>query len=746
MSDPQDGHNANLPEALVSLAAEAGLLTAYKDAYGVPVAVPEETVRRALTTLGIPADDPEQDATVLEHVRLERWQTLLEPSVLIYVDGAEPSSVALCLPPEGSESWPGPGRWTLRYEGDGEDAFRDGAFDPEALAILEQGPDGYTRRSLPLPVALPMGYHSLSIVFASGLEVAAHVIAAPTRCWIPPSLAPPEARTFGLAVQLYGLRGRKDWGMGDFAALREAIDVVAEQGGGALGINPLHALFPTRPDHRSPYSPNSRYFLHPLYIALHEVPEFGNCPAAKEAAVGVAVSGLAEGLKAEAPDLVNYRAVAAAKWPVLEALYKVFRKTHGTARTARGKAFKAFRAEMGERLERFALFEVLSETYQAEGIWIWQDWPAEYQDPVSKACKTFATKHKDRVTYYCWLQFEADRQLGQVQSRARNNGMPLGVYRDLAVGGDATGFDAWALRDSLMEGFGIGAPPDIHNALGQSWGFPPPDPKALLRAGLAPFIEMIRANMRHAGALRMDHALGLMRLFVIPSDRSAAEGIYVMFPLDLLLGVLAIESWRHQCLVVGEDLGTVPDGIRERLAEAAVLSYRLFLFERRDDMTLIPQEEWPRLAAVAASTHDLPTLPGYWAGNDLKWKVDLNLFPNETRRHEAGMARHDDRPRIRWTLGEAGLPLENPDHPFTPPKDLSASLYRWLARTPSLLEMVQIEDVLGQVEQANLPGTLDEHPNWARRMPVPVGQWLADGRLDWVFGQIRAERGVVREE
>ncbi len=715
MDNPQAAQDDR--PVLERLSEVAGIVSAYHDAFGSWTTAPDPSRRAALAALGLDAATDEAASETLDRLVFAPWDRALPRCIVHRLDGT-PISVSMVLPADAA----GQARWRLLLEEGSGAAPADGTFLLDSLEVVDEGPEGRRRCRLAIPLAPKPGYHRLRIELADGLGAEAPLLCAPVRCWLPDGADDAQAgpRLWGLSVQVHGLRGRDDWGMGDFAALGALARTVGRQGGAFVGVNPLHALFPARPLHCSPYSPNTRLFLNPLYIAIPQVPEYPECPAALDAGVGL------DALRA--PGLIDYAGVAARKWPALEALYASFVARHQGRRTARGKAHAAFVEAGGAPLRRFAVFEAIAEAHVDAG-WSWRDWPEELQDPAGEAVRAFAAAHEDRVGFHLWCQFEADRQLAQVAETAARSGQAIGLYRDLALGSDPTGADAWIWKDMLVGGLAVGAPPDPLNARGQNWGFPPFHPERLADAGFQPFAEMIRANMRHAGALRMDHVLGLMRLFCIPHGFEGREGIYLRMPFDALVAVLAIESWRNRCLVVGEDLGTVPEGFRDRMTAEGILSYRLFFFERTEDAGMLPPEDYPRLAAVAGSTHDLPTLCGFWNGRDLAWKHDLDLFATQEIKDAESMGRHYDRPRIHEALAAAGLPMTHLDDPFYPPPELVESVYAWLARTPSLLELVQIEDVLGEWEQANLPGTLDEHPNWRRRIAVAAEDLEADGRL-----------------
>jgi (1->4)-alpha-D-glucan 1-alpha-D-glucosylmutase len=562
---------------------------------------------------------------------------------------------------------------------------------------------------------LPPGYHRIELGAAGKRQAAAMLIVAPARCFQPGALAR-GARLWGFSVQLYGLRSGRNWGIGDFSDLRLLVETVAPMGASVIGLNPLHAGYGAEPRHVSPYSPSSRHALNPLYLDVEAIPEFGGCEPARRL---VSDEKFQEKLqKLRDTELVDYVGVSAAKREVLELVYAAFRKR-------KSPQFQAFLAESSEELRRFAVFEALDEALRREGRASggWQSWPREFRNPRSAAVKDFARRNAPRVEFHAWLQWNARLQLERAQRRARELGMPVGLYCDLALGADGGGAELWADQAAYATGASCGAPPDEFNPRGQDWGLPPYSPRALRATHYQPFIQLLRANMRLGGALRMDHVMALMRLYWIPRGAKPAEGGYVHYPFQELLAILALESQRHRCLVIGEDLGTVPEELRVALNQAGVLSYRPLLFEKNAAGEFRPPQSYPREALVCASTHDLPTLAGFAAGRDISLReaFDLSVDPGKERAlREADMA---------------GLTRALEHERLDP---LTAHTY--LARTPAKLMVVQPEDVFEVGEQSNLPGSVEQHPNWKRKLPVPLESWQADARVQALARAIAAHR------
>ncbi|MBS0453822.1 MAG: malto-oligosyltrehalose synthase [Proteobacteria bacterium] len=568
-----------------------------------------------------------------------------------------------------------------------------------------QSCEGGTHLRVPLP--LPWGYHRLTV---DGLAGSTLLICAPQRCHEPSALAD-GARLWGIAVQLYGLRSQRNWGMGDLGDLRQLVAQAAGEGAAFVGLNPLHALFPHNPAHASPYSPSSRSWLNVMYIDVEAVPGFEGCVAARRLVQSPAFQQRLAALR-EAP-LVDHAGVWAAKREVLALL---FADIHDRGlHDATMRDFARFCAEGGEALQAQALFDALQAHLHAQdpAAWGWPAWPADWRDRHGARVRAFERSHARQVAFFQYLQWLAARQLAQVAQACSAAGMPIGLYLDLAVSVDRGGADSWRHAACFAAGASVGAPPDLLNRQGQDWGLLPLRPDRLATGGFAPFIEALRANMRGAGALRIDHVMMLMRLFWIPAGAKATDGAYLRYPHEALFAILALESRRHRCMVVGEDLGTVPDEMRAAMRRHGVLSYRLLYFERDAQGAYTPPQDYPRQAMVALSTHDLPTLAGWWSAADIRAQDALGQLPVGQTLDERLAQRAQERERLAEALG---MPLEAPERMGEPPPaGLYAAVHAYLARAPSSLMTVQLEDLLGQAEQANMPGTVSEHPNWRRK-------------------------------
>ena len=716
------------PTALDELAARAGIEPYYHDVWGERHALSLDTKRMFLAAMGLSAASEEQAAQLLAAFASRLWRRALEPVTVLREGSKDWAADIICdAARAGSVTWCVVTEDGTRYEG---------SLSLASLPVAEtQSVDGrpLERRLLALPESLPLGYHRLDVAgdalpggvgdaVPGGADGAALMV-APPHAYLPETLQHPPG-IWGVNLQLYGLQGRESWGIGDFSDLAGFANEASSLGIGALGLNPLHALFPGNPAHASPYSPSSRSFLNPLYIDIAAVPDFAECREVRDQLQSAAFRASLGALRAT--PLVDYVAVAAAKRPMLERLYSAFRSNHLERGTARAEAFRRFQRAGGTALERYATFEALAEHFHKGETWHlpWRQWPAPYRDPNTPDTAAFARDHAARVTFHQYLQWEADRQLSAAAKACRHGGMSVGLYRDLALGIDADGAEAWAEQKLVAEGISTGAPPDPFNLKGQSWGLPPFNPHALREAAYRPFIECLRANMRHAGALRLDHVMGFARLFWIPGGAPPSEGGYVRYPLDEMLAVTALESQRARCTVVGEDLGTVPDEVREALHRCGILSYRLLYFEQDRNGRMRKPDEYPRDALASATTHDLPTLAGFWLGRDIEARRSAGLLPDDAAYRQMLADRSREKQKMLDVFTELRLlPEWFPRNANDVPEltgELHNAVVGFLASTPSKLMVLNQEDLLKETEQQNLPGSTAEYPNWRRKMRCTV--------------------------
>ncbi|MBV8119928.1 MAG: 4-alpha-glucanotransferase [Alphaproteobacteria bacterium] len=715
-------------DTLVRLARLVGIEVCCTDALGSRREASNETLLALIASFGLPSQPVLAAAEIEERARAAPFGRVH----IVHAEDPNPG-IPVRLPPAVREI-----TWICRCE--------DGAEHEGWVAADAQAANAPVL--LPLPAKLPIGYHRLAVE-GRGAAAELDLIVAPASCYLPPQLAE-GGSAWGLTCQLYGLRSGHDWGIGDFTDLAQIATAAGVCGAAVLGINPLHALFAAEPLHYSPYAPSSRLWLDFLYVDATAAPGF----AEDEAVQRLAQSqwfGATHWAARSAP-LVDYSAVSVLKRRVLEALYCRFRLhdlgENGGAQTDLGWSFRRFQQANGQSLVDFAVFEALHEHYCDTKVgFSWRNWPAPLRYSRSPEVTAFTATHRERVEFFQFLQWEADRQLASAAAAGREAGLALGLYRDLAVGADPNGAEAWADQQLMVPQASIGAPPDVLNRAGQNWGLAPINPMALRDQGFAPFIACVRANMRHAAVLRMDHVMSLTRLYWIPNGMNAMQGAYVNYPLNDLLRIVALESRRHQCAVVGEDLGTVPAGFRETMRAANVLSYRIMGFERRSDGSYVPPEEYPPLAAASAATHDLATLEGFWLGCDIAWRRRLNLYPDAEAASAEAAERVGDRQLLLGALITEGLLADTDRAQFLTESGepvyrpaLGDAIQRYLARSRARLMLVQIEDLAGETEQANLPGTIDAHPNWRRRLGRSIEEIINGGELRRLATLIEAER------
>ncbi|WLH76947.1 4-alpha-glucanotransferase [Pseudomonas sp. FP2335] len=662
------------------LASRAGLAVDWIDANGRPQRVKPEALRAVLKGLGHPADsDAEVDASLLQ---LEHAQQDRQLPPLMTVDSGDSLNLAHYFEPD-----------TLcRVSLEGGDTL-ELRLDGNAL----------------LPGVIALGYHHVHI---AGQTFTLAV--APTHCYsVAEAVHSQPARAWGISAQLYALRRLGDGGFGDTLALEHLARAAAERGADALAISPMHAMFSADTGRYSPYSPSSRLFLNSLYAS----------PACilgeREVRSAIEALGLTEELHdLEQHSLIDWPSAAKAKQRLLRALYEDFRHGHHPQHAD----FLSFRQAGGEALENHCRFEAVQAARAAAGEDLdWRHWPQDWRDPQSPALAQFAAEHASEIGYFAFSQWLIARCLERAQQAARGSGMGVGLIADLAVGADGGGSQAWSRQDELLADLTVGAPPDILNRAGQGWGISAFSPEGLQRNGFRAFIEMLRANFAHAGGLRIDHVMGLQRLWVIPMDASPRDGAYLYYPVDDLLRLLALESHRHQAIVLGEDLGTVPDGLREKLIGRSILGMRVLLFEQGHDGQFKPILDWPDNALATTSTHDLPTLNGWWHSRDIEWNIQLGLIDAPTV-EQWSEHRLRERQALRQALSQD--PQNFVDEIRNETDHMIDASVRYLGHTRAPLVLLPLEDALAVDEQANLPGTIDTHPNWRRRLPGEASSLL----------------------
>ncbi|MFE2725848.1 4-alpha-glucanotransferase [Kitasatospora sp. NPDC059327] len=653
------------PAELVALAQAYGVDTRDNPGGGA-VPVGARTLVAVLAALGVAAGTPEEARQALERHRAEQRARLLPPCVVVRAG----RRTALDVPADA--------RLTVELEGGG----------------LWELPRGHSHW---LPADLPLGRHRLRAE-SDGTRQDAHLIVAPERL---PGL---PGRGWGFLAQLYSVLSDRSWGMGDLGDLTELTQWAGGLGADFAQINPLHTALPTVPSDPSPYRPSSRRFADPVHLRVEAVPAYGYLTG-EQRAEAEELGRRAARLRAEVlghDGLIDRDAVWALKRRVLELLHEVPLGAGGRA------AYAAYRRGEGEWLERYALWNALAEAHGAD----WHSWPKGLRHPDSPHVALAAEELADRVEFHRWLAWQVDRQLAGAQQAARTAGMAVGLIHDLAVGVHPDGADAWALQDVLGGGISVGAPPDAFNAHGQDWGLPPWRPDALAASGYAPFAELLRSAARHAGAIRIDHVMGLFRLWWVPAGHAPTEGAYVRYDAEAMLGVLALEAHRAGTAVIGEDLGTVEPGVREELAARGVLGTSVLWFERdwQAGGEILAPERWRPGSLATLTTHDLPSTAARLSGEHVELRHRLGLLARSLDEEQAQAAAE----LADWRAELTRLGLLAEDEPLS-----AQALYRFLLATPAELVGIWLPDLVGDPRPQNLPGTWDQYPNW--RLPVADG-------------------------
>lgn len=681
---------------LDNAALAAGISPNYINAHGKPQSIGADTKRRLLDAM---------------HATAAKVAVAPVPNVMVWTHGK---------------------KMTLTVEGSG--AFR-------WLLTTEEGKqyqgDVTGGKVLTLPVHLPEGYHSLTLT-QSEARWHCRVIVAPVRCYEPRALKEKE-KLWGACVQLYTLRSEKNWGIGDFGDLKAMLPEIAKRGGAFIGLNPIHALYPANPESASPYSPSSRRWLNVIYIDVNAVEDFQR---SEEAQAWWQKPATQQALKAACDvEWVDYTAVTELKMTALRMAWKRFAKRDD----AQMIEFRNFIAREGESLYWQAAYDALH-AHQVKidkQRWGWPAWPKALQDVDSPEVRAFCEQHADDVEFYLWLQWLAYTQFAACWQESQRYAMPIGLYRDLAVGVAEGGAETWCDRELYCLKASVGAPPDILGPLGQNWGLPPMDPHIITARAYEPFIEMLRANMKNCGALRIDHVMSVLRLWWIPYGETADHGAYVHYPVDDLLSILALESKRHRCMVIGEDLGTVPVEIVGKLRKSGVYSYKVLYFENDSDKTFRAPKAYPEQSMAVATTHDLPTLRGYWESGDLTLGRALGLYPDEIVLRGLYLDREQAKQGLLDALHKHGVLPKRVGHKaslMSMTDTLNRGMQRYIADSNSALLGLQPEDWLNMEDPVNIPGTSDQYKNWRRKLTTSLEQMLADERVNKLLKDLDKRR------
>ncbi|WP_215397525.1 4-alpha-glucanotransferase [Rheinheimera oceanensis] len=716
------------------LIAFCGIETDFNDAWGNPSTVTEQHQLQLLAAQGFDIEDDETARLQLLERQLDFWQQPLQAVSVQRVDEPLQLLLQVALEQANMELV-----FTLTAENGAEQVFKLTPVEGELVQVVVLDEVEYHQYQHQLPEQLPTGYHQLSL---NDTAFTQKLIITPGQCFVPQSFS--SQKQWGIALQLYGLRSERNWGIGDFTDLSDTVKYLAGVGADFIGLNPIHALYPAMPQSASPYSPSSRRWLNVSYIDVTAMPGFSLC--ARTQSLVSAPAFVQQLTQQRSKDFVDYSGVMQLKLPVMKSLYQWFVGQKGGSNKALSSAFRQFKADGGASLQQLALYDALhAYLYQQDSMhWGWPNWPEQYRDPQSDAVQAFAAKHQAELDFYCYLQFIAQQQLAQAQQVAKDAGMLLGLYRDLAVGVSEASTEIWGNPDLYCRDASVGAPPDPLGPAGQNWGLPPMYPYQLYKQGYQPFIDLLRANMQHAGALRIDHVMALLRLWWVPKTaENAGGGAYVYYPIMDLLGILALESQRNQAVIIGEDLGTVPEGVRDLLAQYNVYSYRVFFFETAADGGYISPMHYPVQAMATLTTHDLPTLIGFWHCEDLRLGKDLGLYKDDAQLQGLYAQRHASKQRILDSLhGHHSLPgdYSRSAENLGMDQTLNYAMQRHLAATSSQLLCLQLEDALQMTQPVNIPGTSNEYPNWRRKLSEPIEQWSQNHDIRQLFTDISKQR------
>ncbi len=714
-------------EALDRAAALWGIESEYGDTWGKIHITPADTKKGILRALGVAVESRESLDRAIEERFIREWGRLFPP-VAVLGERAFAKGLVVYIPDGLAEC-----SITVEFR------WEDGAAESRTMPVrdlkesarLRVRGETYIRKYIPLPASAPLGYHDVEITLASDAcesrTARTRLILCPDRCYEPSSVQN-GARAAGVAVALYGLRSQRNLGVGDFTDLAPLVDWLADDARGSfIGLNPLHAIPNRQPFNISPYLPSSTFYKNPLYLDLERIEDFRRSPDAQAWFASEEVRREIEGLRAA--QLVQYERVWALK---LRGLKLAFAHFTADADAARRREFEAYVEAEGELLDRCATWCALDDhLHQCDReIWIWPQWPEQYRDPGSPAVADFAARHAESIRFYQWLQWQVDCQLGAAQEYACRKGLSIGLYHDLALATDQFGSDLWACRPFYVSGCRVGAPPDNFSPKGQDWAFPPPNSEKHRENGYRMFVESIRKNARHGGALRMDHVMRFFRLYWIPEGFEPAMGAYVRDNHDDLLHILALESVRNKVIMVGEDLGTVTKRIRAALDHFGVYGYKVPYFEKWENGQLKMPDDYSERAMVSSSTHDLPTLAGFWIGADIEARARAGLLPDEAMARQMWAERAKDKQMFLDALFRKGLlpewfPRRARDiHELT--GELHNAFVGWLAVSPSRLMALNQEDLLKDPDQQNLPGTTaDQYPNWMHKMRFTVEELRA---------------------
>jgi 4-alpha-glucanotransferase len=723
-------------QRLQQLVEMRGIETHYLDAWGKPATIAESSKTKLLNALGYDTNNDEVIASQMRDDINSVWLSVLNPVHVIRTDETINIPVRLPLELVNDEHV-----LTITLESGETLSHTFTPVDAEMTTMAHIDDVEFHEYVVTLPMVLPLGYHSLSLSADGDTFGECRMIMAPKACFTPKDIKEGK-KVWGLSVQLYCVRSERNWGIGDFTDLTTLIENAAGVGADFIGLNPIHALYPANPNACSPYGPSSRRWLNYLYIDPTAVEGFE-----EESVQSIVKSEAFTATLDHARNVehVDYEAVAQLKLQALRAIFEVYDARFLKKNTKQNKAFKAFVEEGGESLDTLAVYDALQSDLKAKGkeSWGWPVFPQEFQDYHNPAVAKFKKANANDVKFYLFLQWIAAQQLEAASQKATDCCMTIGLYRDLAVGVSEGSAEIWGNKDLYCIDASVGAPPDILGPLGQNWGLPPMDPRKLYEQAYQPIIDLFSANMASSGSLRIDHVMALLRLWWVYRGDDAKAGGYVYYPVDDLLGILALESHRNESLVIGEDLGTVPEEIRSKLADNGVYSYRVFFFEQAEDGGFFSPSHYPVQSMSTLTTHDMPTLIGYWHCLDLELGKTLGLYPTDEVLQTLYTDRHDNKQSILDSLHghgsvDDGVSRDVNNTPMT--EALNYAMQVHMAKGSSALLSLQLEDWLQMDKPVNIPGTFNEYPNWRRKLTLNVEDIFQNHAINGLAQQLTHAR------
>jgi 4-alpha-glucanotransferase len=691
----------------------------YWDIWGRKHITSDETKRAILKGLGVHADTAASLRMSVEAHRRREWTCLAPPCLVV----TQNTTVELPLHATADLALE-TAHVEIREETGATHSLEFALASLHECGSAEIDGRYYVRRQAPLPSDLPLGYHDIEIRLGS-LQQTTRLIVAPSRAYAHPALAN-GGKAAGIALALYGVRSARNWGCGDLRDLHGVVDWIADDAHASfIALNPLHAIYNRRPYNTSPYLPECIFYPNYVYLDVESVVDFQNSVRAQRLWSKPYTQRDLAALRDS--EFVEYEQVSAWKLRFLKLAFVEFLREY-RAGSARALEFRRFLAAEGDLLERFATYCALDDYLHARNpdLWTWPDWPAPYRDPDSPETTAFRKRHWRTVLFYSYLQWQLSLQLAAAQQYAISRGLSIGLYHDLALATDRFGADLWAQRPFFASGCRVGSPPDDFAPKGQDWGFPPPCSEEHRENGYRLFTESIRKNCRYGGALRIDHVMRFFRLFWIPEDGDATAGAYVRENYDDLIRILALESVRQKVVVIGEDLGTVEPFVRETLDRFGILSYRLFYFEKRAGGEFKTYREYPERALVSSTTHDLPTLAGFWIGEDIEARRRAGMFPDDAMYRRQVAERGVEKQKMLDLLRSLRLVPDYFSASAAQVPEMTGELHNavigFLALTPSQLLAVNQEDLTKEISQQNLPATTWQYPNWSRKMKYTLEQ------------------------